>query len=118
MVVSVEVGELSEAARALARVADETSGQEIDPDVLDRLVGAAIKEVETGKEKDTDGQEDEHGTGDKSRISVLTRTVRSLFDNSVLPRLGGCSLSTAARIHRAHARFCAAVVYGAMAGPA
>ncbi|KAL1729472.1 hypothetical protein EV714DRAFT_273724 [Schizophyllum commune] len=110
MVVSVEVGELSEAARALARVADETSGQEIDPDVLDRLVGAAVKEVETGKEKETDGQgqEDEHATGDKSRVSVLTRTVRSLFDNSLLPRLGGCSLSTAARVHRAHARFCAA----------
>ncbi|KAL1742830.1 hypothetical protein HDZ31DRAFT_65613 [Schizophyllum fasciatum] len=106
MIVSVEVGELSEAARALARVADETSGQEIDPDVLDRLVGAAVKDVEAGREQGA--EDDGNAAGDKSRVSVLTRTVRSLFDSSLLPRLGGCSLSTAARIHRAHARFCAA----------
>ncbi|TRM67439.1 hypothetical protein BD626DRAFT_100801 [Schizophyllum amplum] len=109
MIVSVDVGQLSEAARALARVAEETSGQGIDADVLDRLVAAAAREGEVGAiEITATGDENSDVAVDRAYTSILTRTVRTLFDSALLPRLGGCPPATAARVHRAHARLCSA----------
>lgn len=99
MVVAVDVGELSEACRALARVVEERSakiGAEcVDEEVLERLVNAV-----TGVPADPIQAE----VDDRGRDAVmnpnegLLRRVLDLFDQTILPRV------SSPRIFRAYAR--------------
>ena len=101
-VVALDVGELSEACRALARVVEERAAKDgaacVDEDVLDRLVDAAAR-----------------GPGDASENAATTTTARmankatqttglerrvaDLFERTILPRV------SSPRIFRARARF-------------
>lgn len=97
MIIAMDVGELSEACRALSRVVEERSAKEgaecVDCDVLDRLVDAATRgQVE---------QQPENGEGDIAAPNPrdgLVRQVTDLFDRVILPRV------SSSRIFRAKAR--------------
>jgi hypothetical protein len=81
-IVAMDVGELSEACRALGRVVEERASkvgaESVDADVLDRLVDAATRE-------DDDG-------------GALLRRVEDLFVRVLLPRV------SSPRVFRARAR--------------
>ena len=85
-IVAMEVGELSEACRALGRVVEERAAkvgtESVDIDVLDRLVDAATR---APSEENTDG-------------AALLRRVEDLFVRVLLPRV------SSPRIFRARAR--------------
>jgi hypothetical protein len=99
MIVAVDVGELSEACHALARVVEERSakiGAEcVDEEVLERLVNAV-----TGVPADPIQAE----VDDRGRDAVMNpneglfRRVLDLFDRTILPRV------SSPRIFRAYAR--------------
>lgn len=100
MVVSMDVGELSEACRALTRVVEETGdkvgAEAVDEDVLDRLVNAVTRAP-------ADSEEEEKGAGIVGGASPnegqgLLRIVAGLFENTILPRVSSW------RIFRAYAR--------------
>lgn len=97
MVVAVDVGELSEACRALARVVEERSAKDgadcVDYDVLERLVDAANR-VQVERTPGSDQSED---AGRHPREGLL-RQVSDLFDRVILPRV------SSSRIFRAKAR--------------
>ena len=84
MIVAMDVGELSEACRALGRVVEERASkvgaESVDVDVLDRLVDAATRE-----DSNTDG-------------GALLRRVEDLFVRVLLPRV------SSPRVFRARAR--------------
>ena len=94
MIVALDVGELSEACRALARVVEERSTKDgaasVDIDVLDRLVSAATR---------PESDEDAGGSaaGRPPRDGLL-RQVTDLFERVILPRV------SSSRIFRAKAR--------------
>lgn len=85
-IVAMDVGELSEACRALGRVVEERAAkvgtESVDIDVLDRLVDAATR---APSEENTDG-------------AALLRRVEDLFVRVLLPRV------SSPRIFRARAR--------------
>lgn len=89
MIVALDVGELSEACRALARVVEERAAKDgaaaVDEDVLDRLVDAATRE----EPEAADAQPARGG---------LQRQVADLLERVILPRV------SSARIFRARAR--------------
>ena len=97
MVVSVDVGELSEAARAMTRLVEERASKDgaavIDVDVLDKLVDSVTRDdyslLSTGKVVPTSSNE---GFG-------LLPIVERLFDVTILPRV-----SDSPRIWKCHAR--------------
>lgn len=98
MVVSMDVGELQEACRALGRVIEQTSDKAgdlgMDEDVLDRLVYAVTRapaDVEEEKNQNDGLIHPNQGHG-------LYRNVLSLFERTILPRL------SSPRIFRAYAR--------------
>ncbi|OAX43374.1 tetratricopeptide repeat domain 27 [Rhizopogon vinicolor AM-OR11-026] len=98
MVVAVDVGELSEACRALARIVEERSakiGAEcVDEEVLERLVNAV-----TGVPADPIQAEDDRGRKtNPNEGHGLLRRVLDLFDRTILPRV------SSPRIFRAYAR--------------
>ena len=89
MIVSIDVGELAEAARAMTAVVEAKSS--VDADVLDKLVDSVTR----------DDWSDRHG-----RVAVtsneglgLLPLVERLFDVVILPRV-----SDSPRVFRAHAR--------------
>ncbi len=99
MIVSMDVGELNEACRALGRVVEETSGKvganSVDEDVLDRLVDAVTR-VPAEEEIDT-------VTGTPASLNHnqgrwLFKSVNNLFERTLLPRL------SSPRVFRAYAR--------------
>lgn len=94
MIVAMDVGELSEACRALGRVVEERSSKDgaasVDEDVLERLVNAATRaQLSEGGETDAESRHPNQG---------LLRQVSDLFDRVILPRV------SSPRIFRARAR--------------
>lgn len=96
MIVSMDVGELSEACRALGRVVEERSSKDgancVDVDVLDRLVNAVTRaSAKADEESDNTASNPNEGRG-------LLRRVTDLFERTILPRV------SSPRIFRARAR--------------
>ncbi|WVW82827.1 hypothetical protein I302_104839 [Kwoniella bestiolae CBS 10118] len=97
MIVSIDVGELSEAARAMTRVVEELATKDpilaVDPDVLDKLVDSVTRDdyglLKEGKVVPKTSNE---GFG-------LLPIVERLFDVTILPRI-----SDSPRIWKTHAR--------------
>jgi hypothetical protein len=97
MVVSMDVGELHEACRALGRIVDQTGDKvgtaSVDEDVLDRLVDAVIRAPSKLEKTEENGEvlnpNEGHG---------LYKTVLGLFERRILPRM------STPRIFRAYAR--------------
>ncbi|CDO77199.1 hypothetical protein BN946_scf184747.g12 [Trametes cinnabarina] len=103
MIVAMEVGELSEACRALTRIVEERAAKDgaacVDEDVLDKLVDAVARG--TGEASSVGGEGDPDVAAGSTRASVSTgleRRVNDLFENTILPRV------SSPRIFRARAR--------------
>jgi hypothetical protein len=102
MVVSLDVGELSEACRALGRVVEERSVKDgasaVDLDVLERLVDAATR-APPNKSSSSEGGDvgAEIGINPNEGRGLLGR-VLSLLENIILPRV------SSPRIFRAYGR--------------
>ncbi|KAI0355461.1 TPR-like protein [Trametes cingulata] len=102
MIVAMDVGELSEACRALTRVVEERAAKDgaacVDEDVLDKLVDAVTR---GSGEAGTDGTEANSEAVDSSNATMTTglaRRVTDLFERTILPRV------SSPRIFRARAR--------------
>ena len=104
IIVALDVGELSEACRALGRVVEERAAKDgaacVDEDVLDRLVDAATRGPEDAGISGGDG-----GGGaaaaeppKATQTAGLERRVEELFTRTILPRV------SSPRIFRAWAR--------------
>jgi hypothetical protein len=97
MIVAMDVGELSEACRALGRVVEETSAKvgakSLDEDVVERLVDAVTR-APTNITKDTA----EDPTMGSNEGRGLQKRVMDLFERTILPRV------STLRIFRAYAR--------------
>lgn len=93
MVVSVDVGELAEACRALGRVVEERAekdgAESVDIEVLERLVNAVTRSTEESTSESTDPNSGE---------GLYTR-VDTLFTRIILPRV-----SSSPRIWKARAQ--------------
>ncbi|KAH9899392.1 tetratricopeptide repeat domain 27 [Cubamyces lactineus] len=101
MIVAVDIGEFSEACRALARVVEERAAKDgaacVDEDVLDKLVDAVTRgsgEASTGINSD----EPSNASGTTTTTTGLERRVADLFERTILPRV------SSPRIFRARAR--------------
>ncbi|BGP16213.1 hypothetical protein JCM10213_007070 [Rhodosporidiobolus nylandii] len=96
MVVSVDVGELSEACRALDRMVsmrvDKDGEAAVDIEVLERLVDAVTR---VGRDEDEKGEE----VVDPNSGKGLLKPVQHLLEQTILPRV-----SDSPRIFLAHAR--------------
>lgn len=101
MVVAMDVGELSEAARALGRVVEETSekmgAESVDEDVLERLVDAVTRAPADPKEA-TEGGDIANTVSNPNEGHGLLRSVLTLFERIILPR------TSSSRVFRAYAR--------------
>ena len=97
MIVSMDVGELTEACRALTRIverrADKDGSSSVDEDVLDKLVDAATRSV-TQAEADPSEVQQQRSWSPKE----LLKRVTELLDNTILPRVA------TTRVYRARAR--------------
>ncbi|KAI5993589.1 hypothetical protein EDD15DRAFT_2196576 [Pisolithus albus] len=103
MIVAIDVGELSEACRAQARIVEERAdkmGVEcVDDEVLERLVDAVTRRQ--GDDPDQPTMEDKQGTvtgAVPSEDHGLVRRVVDLFERTILPRV------SSSRIFRTYAR--------------
>lgn len=107
MVIAMDVGELSEACRALSRVVEERAEKDgersVDIEVLERLVGAVTRGTEP--EGDSAAQ-----TSNGAVSYGLERQVTDLFIRIILPRI-----SSSPRIFHAYARL---LTYQQQWGPA
>lgn len=99
MIVAIDVGELSEAARAMTRVVEELANRDpehaIDADVLDKLVDSVTRDdFSLSKDESTKvvPKTSNEGFG-------LLPIVERLFDVVILPRI-----SDSPRVWRTHAR--------------
>jgi hypothetical protein len=96
MIVALDVGELSEACRALSRVVEETSAklgaESVDADVLDRLV-SAVTRVPAAQSTEVTAR----GADPNEGYGLLPR-VLDLFDRVILPRV------SSPRVFHAYAR--------------
>ena len=97
MIVSMDVGELTEACRALTRIverrADKDGSSSVDEDVLDKLVDAATRSAtQAGAEPPEVQQQKSWSTKE------LLKRVTELLDNTILPRVA------TTRVYRARAR--------------
>jgi len=95
MIIAIDVGELSESARAMTRVIEEMPASTnhsitIDVDVLDKLVDSVTREDWNGGERKVTTSNEGFG---------LLPIVDRLFDTVILPRV-----SDSPRIWRCHAR--------------
>ncbi|KAH9927341.1 uncharacterized protein B0H18DRAFT_1094527 [Fomitopsis serialis] len=95
MIVAMDVGELSEACRALGRI---DGAESVDADVLDRLVDAV-----TRAPANPDDAVEGSGSGGQAVLNPneghgLLRRVNDLFERTILPRV------SSPRIFRARAR--------------
>lgn len=103
MVVAMDVGELSEACRALGRVVEERSAKEgagcVDEDVLDRLVNAVTRAPHETTDPAQDNQNPAAYTSANPNVGHgLHKRVTDLLDRTILPRV------SSTRIFRAKAR--------------
>ena len=104
MVVATDVGELSEACRALGRVVEERAAKDgaacVDEDVLDRLVDAATRQLAADRDGAGTGIGAGVGAGADAAVQTagLERRVAELFERTILPRV------SSPRILRARAR--------------
>ncbi|TBU58682.1 TPR-like protein [Dichomitus squalens] len=100
MIVALDVGELSEACRALSRVVEERAVKDgaacVDEDVLDRLVEAATRGPEDAGASGGEGATAEAKKA--TQTTGLERRVEELFTRTILPRV------SSPRIFRAWAR--------------
>lgn len=98
MIVAMDVGELSEACRALGRVVEETSDKvgdkAVDEDVLERLVDAVTR-APASLEGSENGDASTHNLNEGHG---LLRNVTILLEKTILPRV------SSPRIFRAYAR--------------
>ena len=104
MVVALDVGELSEACRALTRVVEERAAKDgpacVDEDVLDRLVDAAARGPHSQPQPQSQSDADTGTNADRAtQTAGLERRVADLFERTILPRV------SSPRIFRARARF-------------
>lgn len=102
MIVAMDVGELSEACRALGRIVEERSAkdgaQSVDEDVLDRLVDAVTRAPANADDAvEGDGSGGQAITNPNEGHGLLRR-VNDLFERTILPRV------SSPRIFRARAR--------------
>ncbi|KAI0329639.1 TPR-like protein [Cubamyces sp. BRFM 1775] len=100
MIVAVDIGEFSEACRALARVVEERAAKDgaacVDEDVLDKLVDAVTR---GSGEASTEGNAAEAAPAASGATTTgLERRVADLFERTILPRV------SSPRIFRARAR--------------
>ena len=97
MVVSMDVGELTEACRALARVvecrADKNGSSSVDEDVLDKLVDAATRSAAQAETESPETQQQRSWNPKE-----LLKRVTELLDDTILPRVA------TTRVYRARAR--------------
>ena len=97
MIVSMDVGELTEACRALTRVverrADKDGSSSVDEDVLDKLVDAATRSTAQAETESPEIQEQRSWSSKE-----LLKRVTELLDNTILPRVA------TTRVYRARAR--------------
>lgn len=97
MIVSMDVGELTEACRALGRIverrADKDGSSSVDEDVLDKLVDAATRSVAQDETELPDAQPQRSWTPKE-----LLKRVTELLDKTILPRVATL------RVYRARAR--------------
>lgn len=106
MIVAVDVGELSEACRAQARIVEERAakiGAEcVDDEVLARLVDAVTRAPPVDPDHGpTTAGGDEEGTmraRERDAVMNLSRRVLDLFERTILPRV------SSSRIFNAYAR--------------
>ncbi|KAF9069783.1 tetratricopeptide repeat domain 27 [Rhodocollybia butyracea] len=105
MIIAVDVGELSEACRALGRVVEETSGKSdgavLDEDVLDRLVTAVTRapsDVQDALASTDNAGSDMQAVLNPNEGHGLLPRVLDLFDRIILPRV------SSTRVFRAYAR--------------
>jgi hypothetical protein len=96
MIVAMDVGELAEVCRALARVVEETSvkvgARSVDEDVLERLVDAVTRAPNNANATTTSE------SGSFSDDNNLLKRVLDLFDHTILLRV------SSPRIFRSYAR--------------
>ncbi|KAF7290905.1 hypothetical protein HMN09_01269000 [Mycena chlorophos] len=79
MIVSVDVGELAEAARAMGRVVSMHGAEGLDIDVLERLVDAVTRAEDSGPEE---------ANAEPNQGRALFRPVMHLLEDVVLPKEG------------------------------
>ncbi|KDQ29758.1 hypothetical protein PLEOSDRAFT_1096723 [Pleurotus ostreatus PC15] len=98
MIVAMDVGELSEACRALGRIVEETSDKvgdkAVDEDVLERLVDAVTRAPASLG----DNENGDASTHNPNEGHGLLRNVTILLEKTILPRV------SSPRIFRAYAR--------------
>jgi len=109
MVVSMDVGELTEACRALARIvenrADKDGSSSVDEDVLDKLVDAATRSVAQAETESSEVQQQRSWTPKE-----LLKRVTELMDNTLLPRVATTRVFRArARLYTFHADYESAI---------
>jgi hypothetical protein len=105
MVVSMDVGELTEACRALARIverrADKDGSASVDEDVLDKLVDAATRSFVQAEADPSEVQQQRSWTPKE-----LLKRVTELLDNTILPRVATTRVFRArARLYTFHADY-------------
>lgn len=93
MLISIDVGELAECARAMTRLVEEPSASvPLDIEVLDKLVDAVTRDDWNGGTPVVPPTTSNEGFG-------LLPIVERLFDSTILPRI-----SDDPRLYRCHAR--------------
>lgn len=102
MIVAMDVGELSEACRALARVVEERSAKDgaacVDEDVLERLVDAVTRAPANANDAVEGSGIAQEATQYPNEGHGLLRRVTDLFERTLLPKV------SSPRIFRAWAR--------------
>jgi len=109
MVVSMDVGELTEACRALARIverrADKDGSSSVDEDVLDKLVDAATRSATQAETEPSEIQQKGSWTSKE-----LLKRVTELLDKTILPRVATTRVFRArARLYTFHADYESAI---------
>lgn len=101
MVVAVDAGQLSEAARALGRIVEETSdkmgARSVDEPVLERLV-EGVTRAPSNLEDAVEGGDTQNALMNPNEGHGLLRTVLDLFERIILPRV------SSTRVFRAYAK--------------
>ncbi|KAJ7166834.1 hypothetical protein C8R46DRAFT_1351087 [Mycena filopes] len=98
MIVSMEVGELSETCRALGRVIENRGAEAVDEDVLERLVNAVTR-ASTVEEDEAATEPQQASSSSPNEGRAMLRPVKHLIEDIVLPRI-----SNSSRVFRAYAR--------------
>lgn len=102
MIVAMDVGELSEACRALARIVEETSekagAQSVDEEVLERLVDAVTRDQANPEDAIEGGGDAQNVARNPNEGHGLLKRVLDLLERIILPRV------SSVRIFSAYAR--------------